>query len=197
MSAERKPERGAPPVAIPSQTVGPFFHFGLTTDASLGRLAGPGALGDPLRLEVRVLDGQGVPVPDAMVEIWQADAQGVYVERPDGEARPAFVSSGRLPTDETGVCTFDTVRPGRAPDGQGGRQAAHVNVCLFARGLLRQLHTRVYFAGDPALEGDAALARVPADRRDTLLAGPSKHDPELWQFELRLQGERETVFFDV
>jgi protocatechuate 3,4-dioxygenase alpha subunit len=184
-------------VASPSQTVGPFFHFGMTTDASLGRLAGQGAAGERIRLRVRVLDGEGVPVPDAMVEIWQADADGAYVVPGRLTERPAFVSYGRLPTDESGVCTFDTIRPGRVPDQQGARQASHVNICLFARGLLRQLHTRVYFAGDPYLGEDAALALVPAERRDTLLAAESAGEAGLWTFDLRLQGERETVFFSV
>jgi protocatechuate 3,4-dioxygenase alpha subunit len=184
-------------VAAPSQTVGPFFHFGMTTDPLRGRLAGDGAKGEPLRLEVRVLDGHGEPVPDAMVEIWQADADGEYVSRPAGQERPPFVSSGRLPTDQKGVCTFETIRPGRVADGRGGRQAAHVNICLFARGLLRQLHTRVYFAGDSAMAQDAALALVPADRRDTLYATPADDEPGLWRFDLCLQGDRETVFFDL
>ena len=198
--AERR-DSAAELVAIPSQTVGPFFHFGLTTDHAQGQLAGPGAAGERLRLEVRVLDGQGQPVPDAMVEIWQADSAGQYV-RPaaasGGDAqRPAFVSYGRLPTDEHGVCTFETIRPGRVADGQGGLQATHVNVCLFARGLLRQLHTRVYFDGDSALEEDAALMLVPRERRDTLLAHRAAGEPMRWQFDLRMQGERETVFFDL
>jgi protocatechuate 3,4-dioxygenase alpha subunit len=189
--------RDAPLVAIPSQTIGPFFHFGMTAAGSLGVLAGPGAKGTPMRIELRVLDGHGEPVPDAMVEIWQADADGVYVDRPQGQERPSFVSSGRLPSDETGVCTFETIRPGRVPDGEGGWQAAHINVCLFARGLLRQLHTRVYFTGDAALGEDAALALVPAERRHTLLAHPSEADRDVWRFTLRLQGDEETVFFDL
>jgi protocatechuate 3,4-dioxygenase alpha subunit len=192
-----KPGEDVPLVAVPSQTLGPFFHFGMTTDTSLGRLAGPDAKGEPLRLAVRVLDGHGEPVPDAMVEIWQANADGDYVRQPDPQERPPFVSSGRLSTDEKGVCTFETIRPGRVADGRGGRQAAHVNICLFARGLLRQLHTRVYFAGDPAIAEDAAVALVPADRRDTLLATRADADPGLWRFDLRLQGDRETVFFDL
>ena len=198
--------QAAPLVAIPSQTVGPFFHFCLTADPSLGRLAGPDATGERLRLEVRVLDGNGDPVPDAMVEIWQANSEGIYPGPPraaGGTAadavrpRPAFVSHGRLPTDENGVCVFDTIRPGRVEDAQGRLQASHINVCLFARGLLRQLYTRIYFDGDPVLDEDAAVALVPRERRDTLLARQVSEEPSRWQFDLRLQGDRETVFFDL
>jgi len=184
-------------VASPSQTVGPFFHFALTTDAALGALAGPGAAGERIQLTVRVLDGHGDPVPDAMVEIWQANADGVYVSPPRRDSdgpRPAFVSYGRLPTSDDGACTFETIRPGLVPE-PGARQAAHVNICLFARGLLRQLHTRVYFEGDPALGDDPVLALVPEARRQTLFATPQGHGR--WHFDLRLQGDGETVFFDL
>jgi protocatechuate 3,4-dioxygenase alpha subunit len=104
---------------------------------------------------------------------------------------------GRLPTDAQGSCTFETIRPGRVADGRGGLQAAHVNLCLFARGLLRHLYTRMYFAGDPALGDDALLAHVPEDRRETLLAIADPGAPATWSFAIRLQGDRETVFFDL
>ncbi len=185
-------------VATPSQTVGPFFHFGLTTDETLGRLAASGASGERIDLRIRVLDGDGVPVPDAMIELWQADAEGRYVEPParDGRTpRPAFTGYGRLPTDADGACTFETIRPGRVADDRGGLQAAHINVCLFARGLLRQLHTRIYFAGDPALDEDAVLRMVPADRRATLLARHA--GGASWTIDLRMQGDDETVFLDL
>jgi protocatechuate 3,4-dioxygenase, alpha subunit len=174
------------PVATPSQTVGPFFHFGLTTNAGLGVVAPPAA-GTPMRLRVTVLDGEGAPVPDAMIELYQADAQGVY-------ARAPFTGFGRLPTGEDGSCVFETIRPGAVADGRGGLQAPHVNVCLFARGLLRHLYTRIYFAGD-ALEGDPILALVPEERRQTLVASPG--DDGAFAIAVRLQGEQETVFFDV
>jgi protocatechuate 3,4-dioxygenase alpha subunit len=186
----------APLVATPSQTVGPFFHFGLAASPSLGRLAGPGAKGDRIALRVRVYDGDGVPVPDALVEIWQADADGAVTAGPP-PADASFSGFGRLATSDEGSCEFETVRPGRMPDGQGGRQASHVNVCFFARGLLRHIHTRIYFAADPSLAEDAALALVPASRRETLLAHRDPGDPSRWIFDLRLQGERETVFFDL
>jgi protocatechuate 3,4-dioxygenase alpha subunit len=179
-----------------SQTAGPFFEFGLAPDARLGCLVtGPATRGERIRLRVRVLDGDGVPVPDALVEIYQANASGAYPAT--ASAGGEFHGFGRLATDDDGACTFDTIRPGRVPDGRGGLQAAHVNVCLFARGLLRHLCTRVYFAGDPALAEDPLLALVPAERRPTLLASSSEDQPGTWVFMLRLQGPDETVFFEL
>lgn len=186
-------------VASGSQTVGPFFHFGLTDGVS-GCIAAASAPGEHVRISVRVADGAGVPVPDAMVEVWQADPEGKYPEPIAGDGRTPsreFRGYGRQATDANGECAFETVKPGRVADGQGGLQAPHLNICLFARGLLRQLHTRVYFDGDPTLVDDAALQRVAADRRATLLARSSGSAPGVWQFDIRLQGEQETVFFDL
>ena len=189
-------------VAIPSQTVGPFFHFGLLETPTLGCLAGPGARGHRIWLSMRVVDGEGAPVPDAMIEIWQADGDGVVPPLPAPGAtavQPAFTGFGRLATDADGTCTFETVRPGYVQESMPGAetQAPHINVCLFARGLLRQIHTRVYFPDEPGLGSDPVLTLVPADRRHTLLATASADDPDLWRFDIRLQGEEETVFFDV
>lgn len=180
-----------PLVATPSQTVGPFFHFALTPDASGGRVCH--VTGDPIQLTLRVTDGRGEPVTDAVVEIWQA-GQPAAKPAPGADGVTGF---GRLATGADGTCTFETVRPGTVPDGAGGRQAPHINVCLFARGLLRQIHTRIYFAGDPALGADAVLALVPEDRRQTLLARPEGETAGRWRFDIRLQGGEETVFFDV
>jgi protocatechuate 3,4-dioxygenase alpha subunit len=184
-------------VATPSATVGPFFHFGLATDPTLGRVADPSVKGEHITLRIRMRDGDGIPVPDALVEIWQVDADGVPASPPSASGSSGFSGFGRLPTAEDGTCEFETVRPGRVPDGGGGVQASHINVCIFGRGLLRQLHTRVYFEGDPALGHDAVLALVPEPRRGTLLARPDPQRPGLWLFDVRLQGDDETVFFDV
>jgi len=186
-------------VASGSQTVGPFFSFGLTDEVS-DRIAAASADGEHVRVRVRVIDGAGEPVPDAMVEVWQASSKGEYVSPAsrDGQSRPPdFVGFARQGTDANGICQFDTVKPGRVTDGQGGLQASHLNICLFARGLLRQLHTRVYFDGDPALSEDPALLRVPEDRRATLVARPVADDPGVWHFDIRMQGDQETVFFDL
>ena len=177
-------------IATSSQTVGPFFHFGLAGNPMLGRVAGDGAKGERIELRVQVLDGDYLPVPDALIEIYQADADGEY-------GRPEFPGFGRLATDENGTCVFDTIRPGAAADGRGGVQAPHVNVCLFARGLLRQVYTRIYFHGDDRLAADPILAVVPADRRQTPEARPVDGAASAWQFVIQLQGERETVFFDL
>jgi protocatechuate 3,4-dioxygenase alpha subunit len=198
--------------ATPSQTVGPFFHFGLARESAgsglvredaRGTMAGPGTRGQPITLRIRVTDADGAPVPDAMVELWQADADGRYV-RPDDpsmsagtDAGPPFTGFGRMPTSKDGTCVFGTIRPGVVSDPEGRFQAAHINVCFFARGLLRQLYTRIYFAGDERLDEDVVLAEVPADRRPTLLAKPADGAPGEWSFDLRLQGTDETVFFDL
>jgi protocatechuate 3,4-dioxygenase alpha subunit len=185
-------------IATSSQTVGPFFHFGLADNATLGCLVGAETRGERVRLRIAVFDGDGAPVPDALVELWQADAEGVYVrpENPRDIMAPAgFCGFGRLPTGADGACLFETIRPGPVADAQGRAQAPHINVCLLARGLLRQIYTRIYFAGDAALAVDAVLALVPEGRRQTLLAGPGAAGE--WVFNIRLQGDGETVFFDL
>ena len=177
-------------IATSSQTVGPFFHFGLAVNPALGRVAPPGANGERIELRVRVLDGDYLPVPDALIELYQADAEGRY-------GQPEFPGFGRLATDENGTCVFDTIRPGAVPDDRGGFQAPHVNVCLFARGLLRHVYTRIYFRGDARLASDPILALVPAERRPTLEACPVVGAPSTWEFTIQLQGDGETVFFDL
>jgi protocatechuate 3,4-dioxygenase alpha subunit len=171
-------------VAIPSQTVGPFFDFALTTNRSLGVIAGPNVKGEHIRLQLRMLDGEGAPVCDGFLELWQADAEGRYCD-------PAFGGFGRLGTDDAGVCTFETIRPGRAEnDG-----SPHINAIVFSRGLLSHLYTRIYFEDDPTLSSDPGLAIVPQDRRRTLIAHPIADNT--WTHDIRLQGENETVFFDL
>src|SRR4029453_13071216 len=140
--------------ATPSQTVGPFFHVGISPSVRLARLFDDNTKGERITLRIRVLDGDGVPVPDSLIEIWQADADGRYLrpDRPDDMLTPpGFCGFGRFATDAEGVCTFETILPGRVADAEGRLQASHVNVCLFARGLLRQVFTRIYFAGDDGL----------------------------------------------
>lgn len=184
-----------------SQTVGPFFNFALTSDRGLGVLAREGVAGQRIHLAFHVVDGDEAPTPgDSMIELWQADSQGRYADSLDpraGEADPNFYGFGRLETNIDGVCVFETVKPGPVPDGSGGMQAPHINVAVFARGLLRQLYTRVYFEGEPANEQDAVLALVPEERRATLLAKPSAEQPEVWSIEVHLQGDAETVFFEL
>lgn len=164
-------------VATPSQTVGPFFHLGLTPRDN-GRLADRLPTGHPVTLLVTVTDGEDQAVADAVVELAQI---GVV---------------GRMATGESGSCEFTVMRPGSTEGDSAGVRAPHLHVCLFARGLLRHLHTRIYFADDPAIEHDAALGLVPVHRRGTLLARADPGRADRWIFDLRLQGPQETVFFD-
>jgi protocatechuate 3,4-dioxygenase, alpha subunit len=183
---------------IPSQTVGPFYHFSLTANRALGNMMTSEARGEHIRLRVRLFDGDGLPVPDGIIELWQADAAGKYHHPADTqeiEPDPAFCGFGRLATDPEGACTFETVRPGRTPDGRGGCQASHISVTILARGLLAQVVTRVYFAGDPALADDPVLKLVPPERRGTLLA--RREEAGVWCFDIHLQGADETVFFEI
>jgi protocatechuate 3,4-dioxygenase, alpha subunit len=185
---------------LPSQTIGPFYHFGLTSDARLGCLIRPGVQGQRIHVRFCLLDGDGLPVPDGMIELWQADNFGKYdhpADTQDHKPDPAFRGFGRLATDAEGACIFDTIYPGRVPDGRGGCQAPHINVSVFARGLLSRLCTRVYFAGDPVLAEDPVLALVPEERRPTLIAQPESQREGHWNFDIWLQGEAETVFFDI
>jgi protocatechuate 3,4-dioxygenase, alpha subunit len=187
-------------VPTPSQTAGPYFHLGLTETRSVQSIAGPQAKGERVWLTCRVLDGAGAPLGDAMIEIWQADAEGRYNHPDDAQEKsvdPSWLGFGRMATAENGRCEFETIKPGRVPGSGGGLQAPHLNVAVFARGMLKQLYTRIYFAGDPANSEDAVIALVPPQRRDTLMAQPDAARPGRWSFEIHLQGEQETVFFDV
>jgi protocatechuate 3,4-dioxygenase alpha subunit len=184
----------------PSQTVGPFFHFGLTDKNSVDCIAGREAKGERIWLKVHVFDGDGALVDDGMLELWQADAEGRYNHPADpgrAEADPACSGFGRLATGGDGSCQFETIRPGRVPGPSNIRQAPHLNLAVFARGMLKQLYTRVYFANDPANSEDSVLASVPEDRRQTLLAQPDSDRQGAWRFAVHLQGDGETVFFDV
>jgi protocatechuate 3,4-dioxygenase, alpha subunit len=162
-------------IPTPSQTIGPFFHLCLTPHVDPGRLEGP-----QIRLVCRILDGDGTPVNDALIEVWQADAAGEY----------GYFA--RLCTNADGVSIFDTVKPGRVE-----LQAPHLNVMIFARGLLKQLYTRIYFDGESSNASDPILALVPEHRRGTLMAHPSTDDRGVWNFDIRLSAECETVFFDI
>ena len=191
----------------PSQTVGPFFKYGLTSggkydwnDAFTNNLVTPDASGERIHIEGRVFDGDGQPVPDAMLEVWQADAQGRFADPQDKRALPnaAFRGFGRCSTDENGAYVFDTIKPGSVPDPDGKPQAPHILLAVFARGMLRHLYTRIYFGDEAANDGDPVLAIVPAERRSTLIAArESGNGNAVHRLDLRLQGDNETVFFEV
>lgn len=189
----------------PSQTVGPYFSMLLATrdDAVM---AGDDTPGQPIIVTGRVLDGAGSHVEDALVEIWQADVDGRYRHPFDDNgpvlAGEPFTGFGRAKTKfEDGVWSVRTIKPGRVAHPEGGLQAPHLNVCVQGRGMLNPVFTRIYFA-DEAEENatDAVLSAVPAARRDTLIATPDEPGAadgvlSYW-FDIRMQGEDETVFLD-
>jgi protocatechuate 3,4-dioxygenase alpha subunit len=179
-----------------SQTVGPYLHIGLAW-LTIDRVAPPGCPGQHLKVRGRVLDGDGVPVTDAVVEIWQADASGRYAHPEDTREvplTPGFRGFGRVPTDAEGRFRFLTIKPGPVADPLGGLQAPHLLVSVFMRGLLKRLVTRVYFPDEPRNADDRVLRLVPVERRGTLMARPTASDELEW--DIVLQGAGETVFFD-
>lgn len=184
----------------PAQTVGPFFHYALT-EVPVDELDPDGAAGTPIVVVGTVYDGAGDPVPDAMVEVWQSDGAGRYRHPLDGRSSDvptSFIGFGRVATTAEGRYRIATVMPGTVPGRNGTIQAPHLNVHVFARGLLDKLSTRIYFSDHPANAEDPVLAAVPAERRDTLIAGGDGEDGGVprYRFDVVLQGERETVFFD-
>jgi protocatechuate 3,4-dioxygenase, alpha subunit len=179
------------------QTVGPFFHIGLEHLDS-NRIASPSETGEHFTIAGRVLDGVGQPIPDAVIEIWQADANGEYtgthLNFPTGHAA-AFSGFGRIPTDDHGRFSFTTVRPGRVLGPHGALQSPHLAIRLMMRGLLRGLLTRMYFPS-ASLPADPVLQLVPEQRRATLIATLDSDQDATLIWNIEMQGERETVFFD-
>ncbi len=189
----------------PSATVGPYFKYGLTPagvypvrDAFSPTVATPDAQGDRIRITGRVLDGDGKPVSDSMIEIWQADAAGRYAHPRDGGAKPnaSFKGFGRGDTNADGRYAFETIKPGSVAGPGGKQQAPHIVVAVFARGMPKHLYTRIYFAEDAANHaGDPVLMLVPTDRRNTIVA--KRGIDGAYVFDIRIQGGDETVFFDL
>jgi protocatechuate 3,4-dioxygenase alpha subunit len=185
-----------------SQTVGPFFAPALLReDARRNVLTMPETAGERIRIEGRVFDGDGVTVPDAMVEIWQANAHGRYNHVSDQGPTlldPAFLGFGRSGTAEDGSYWFETIKPGRVPFDAERMQAPHICITVFARGLLNHLVTRFYFEDEPSNALDPVLQRVPGDRRTTLLARRVSGEAEVvYRFDIVLQGVSETAFFNL
>ncbi len=185
-----------------SQTVGPFFSPALLREGGRRNvLVQPETIGERIRIIGRVLDGNSVPIPDAMVEIWQANAHGRYNHAADsGPATldSSFSGFGRSGTDEDGNYWFETIKPGSIPFDGERIQAPHINVTVFARGLLNHLVTRLYLANEPTNAEDPILQLVPANRRTTLLARREINGTSvIYRFNIVLQGVNETVFFNV
>jgi len=185
----------------PSQTVGPFYAIGLTR-RPLNVVTNESTDGERIRIEGQVLDGDGLPIPDVMVEIWQANAYGRYNHPDDKQEKPldaTFTGWGRSGTDEKCFYRFDTIKPGPVPGTNETVQAPHINVVVFARGMLVHAFTRLYFADEPANASDPVLNSIKnKKRRQTLIALPGMENGKtIYRFDIRLQGENETVFFDM
>ncbi len=196
------------PKQSPSQTIGPFFSYCLTPEAygregiASNQLALPAAQGQRIIVEGIISDGEGAPVSDALVELWQANAAGRYNhpadDRGDVALDPAFNGFGRGETDEHGLFHFETIKPGRVPGHGNTLQAPHIGVIVFARGMSNHVFTRLYFADEAAANAeDPLLSSIEAKRRKTLVAeaGEQAGIP-IYRFNIRLQGDAETVFFD-
>jgi protocatechuate 3,4-dioxygenase alpha subunit len=185
--------------ATTSQTVGPFFRIGFSW-LYRDNMASPEVSGERVEISGRVLDGDGAPVPDGIIEIWQANAYGKYAHPEDLQDKPiepGFTGYARVPTDDGGRFHFSTIKPGRAPGPSGKLQAPHLVVSVFTRGLLRRLITRIYFPDEPSNKEDFALNLVEPERRDTLIAKKVEGRPGVLAWDGVLQGAGETVFFDV
>ncbi|TGP23038.1 MULTISPECIES: protocatechuate 3,4-dioxygenase subunit alpha [unclassified Mesorhizobium] len=192
----------------PSQTAGPYVHIGLTPnfcgiggvyDNDLGStMVNKQTRGERIELRIRVLDGTGTPLKDALVEIWQADADGFYNSPAElrGTADPDFLGWGRQPTDmQTGVCLFQTIKPGRVPLRDGRLMAPHITLWIVARGINIGLNTRLYFSDEEKANAeDPILARIEHRARVPTLIAERQGDTYI--FDVHLQGEKETVFFD-
>jgi protocatechuate 3,4-dioxygenase, alpha subunit len=185
----------------PSQTVGPFYSLALTRKP-MNVIATASTQGQRIRVEGQVFDGDGQAIPDVMVEIWQANAHGRYNHPDDKQEKPldqSFIGWGRSGTDEKCFYRFETIKPGPVPGADDSVQAPHVNVAIFARGMLTHAYTRIYFPDETANEADPVLKSIKNKaRRKTLIAGrENKNGKPVYRFDIRMQGENETVFFDV
>ncbi|WP_284266410.1 protocatechuate 3,4-dioxygenase subunit alpha [Roseicyclus amphidinii] len=194
-----------------SQTAGPYVHIGLAPGAAgfdiykreLGRdIAGPNARGERIRIEGRVIDGMGAPIKDVLIEVWQANADGHHAHpEGGGPVEEGFRGWGRVITDfDTGEWGFETVKPGRTRGRNVGVQAPHLNLWIVARGINVGLNTRMYFSDEAeANAADPVLNLIEWEhRRATLVATRSEGaGPAVYRFDIKLQGEDETVFFDV
>jgi len=197
----------------PSQTAGPYVHIGATPnwveitgvwEEDLGLvLVSPDTKGERIIIKGRVFDGSGTPLKDALIEIWQADADGLYnsPEEKRGKADPNFIGWGRQPSDGvTGEYRFETIKPGRVPYKDGRLMAPHITFWIVARGINIGLHTRLYFGDEEAANAECpVLARIEHRHRvQTLIAARSEEKGlPTYTFDIHLQGEKETVFFDI
>ena len=179
-----------------AQTVGPFVSIGFEKSA-VRDIAPAGVAGERVTITGRILDGDGQPVTDAVIETWQANSYGKYAHPDDAQEKlleDNFIGFGRVLTDTQGGFRLTTIKPGTVAGPGGQEQAPHIAVVIFMRGLLKQLMTRIYFPDDAANATDPVLSLVPAARRATLIAAKSADGTLQWN--VYLQGPHETVFFD-
>lgn len=180
-----------------NQTVGPYLHIGLEW-LTIRDIANESVKGPRVKFEGRVVDGNGAGVGDALIEIWQANSEGTYAHAEHARQKPlegGFRGFGRIPTDAEGRFSFSTIKPGRVPGADGGLQAPHLVVAVFMRGLLKHLMTRIYFPDESGANAeDPILKLVPPARRPTLVAKDLGKGALQWN--VILQGDHETVFFD-
>jgi protocatechuate 3,4-dioxygenase alpha subunit len=177
----------------------PFFTIGCDR-LKTSELAGPNVSGEHIEVSGRVIDGDGVSVPDALLEVWQANSAGKYAhpeDSQDKEIDAEFQGFGRIPTGANGEFRFATIKPGRVPGPDGRLQAPHIVVSVFMRGLLRRLVTRIYFPDEAANDDDFVLNFVEAARRGTLVARKVSGESNKLEWNVILQGDNETVFFDI
>jgi len=186
----------------PSQTVGPYFSLRLAQPGE-NVLTGPRTHGEAIRIEGVMYDGDGRPIEDGFLELWQPNALGRFRHHADDRDEipldPSFTGFGRTMTDfKTGAYRFDTIKPGRIPDLEGELQAPHVNLIIQGRGMLRPVFTRIYFSDETeANSNDLVLRAVPAQRRPTIIADLVAYSGiKTYKFDIRFQGDAETVFFD-
>ena len=181
-----------------SQTLGPFGAI-IFDPTEVRDLAPAGVQGERITVRGRILDGDGQPVSDATLEIWQANSHGKYAHPEDVQEKPLdenFKGFGRVSTTSDGTFQFTTIKPGSVPGPGGATQAPHLTLVIFMRGLLKHLVTRVYFDGEAANANDPVLNLVPSTRRDTLLVRKHADEAGVFEWTVHLQGARETAFFD-
>jgi protocatechuate 3,4-dioxygenase, alpha subunit len=179
------------------QTVGPYFKIGMEA-LYRNDLTNPNTPGRMIEVAGIVFDADHAPVPDAVLELWQADSFGRYMMQP--QTKPfddAFVGFGRVPTNEAGQFHFRTIKPGAVQISSLARQAPHILVSVFMRGLLYRLITRIYFSDEAGNASDPVLCSIEPARRDSLIAKADRSQPHLYEWNVFLQGDNETVFFDL
>ena len=191
-------------IQSPSQTVGPYFAQGLLRDGDqvfTNVLVSENTEGERIRIEGCVLDAEGRPIEDAMIEIWQANRHGRYnhpLDAQDKPLDPEFMGHGRTSTDIKGNYWFETIKPGSVPGQDGKTQAPHINVILFARGMLSHAFSRIYFDDEADNRKDPVLMSIEDEaHRNTLIARREETAGVIvYRFDIRFQGENETAFFD-